>query len=206
MTMTNSRYLKDFHAIERELWRLFALFGDLCARCARLTLRESTAGQRQQRDQWCCCMIDNQVHDNWPSLNALQCRRDSGWYEKLEPLNMGRMPGNGPCPALGPEGCRLPRWRPITCTTQLCTKMLTVLQKLELYEGPLNAALQIEDIVALPDVLPRLYGTAKREIEKVSVSEVERYLSRIRSYRLQFKAVGDKKRLAAIDDVLPDIA
>ena len=108
---TNSRYLKDFYEIERELWRFFALFGDLCGRCARKTLRESASGQRQARDQWCCCMIDNQVHDTWETLNPLQCRRDRGWYEKLVPLELGRMPGNGPCPALGPTGCRLPRWR-----------------------------------------------------------------------------------------------
>lgn len=202
---TNSRYLKDFYQIERELWRFFALFGDLCGRCARKTLRESASGQRQARDQWCCCMIDNQVHDNWQTLNPLQCRRDRGWYEKLEPLEMGRMPGNGPCPALGPTGCRLPRWRPITCTTQLCTKMLEVLKRTGLYDGPIDFARQIEDILPLPDILPRLYGSAKGKAagRKVGNEEVQRYLQTIRQYREQLAAVGDPARQAAIDAVLP---
>jgi hypothetical protein len=200
---TNSRYLQDFYQIERELWRLFALFGDLCGRCARKTLHESASGQRAARDQWCCCMIDNQVHDNWQTLNPLQCRRDRTWYEKLEPLEMGRMPGNGPCPALGEKGCRLPRWRPITCTTQLCTKMLEVLNHTGLYNGPTAFARQIEDIRELPDILPTLYGSAKRETRKVSRDEVTQYLATIRDYREAFKAVGDANRQKAIDAVLP---
>ncbi len=200
---TNSRYLKDFHEIERELWRFFALFGDLCGRCARKTLRESASGQRQARDQWCCCMIDNQVHDTWETLNPLQCRRDRGWYEKLVPLELGRMPGNGPCPALGPTGCCLPRWRPITCTTQLCSKMLEVLKRTGLYDGPTNLALQIEDLLPLPAILPVLYGSAKGAVRKVGNEEVQCYLQTIRQYRERLAAVGEPARQAAIDAVLP---
>ncbi len=57
--------------------------------------------------------------------------------------------GNGPCPALGPCGCRLKKYRPITCTTQLCSKMLAVLKELGLIDAPTRSALQIEDLVTL---------------------------------------------------------
>lgn len=204
MMETNSQYLRQFHELERELWRFYALFGDLCGRCARKTLRESASGQRRDRDQWCCCMIDNQVHDTWQTLNPLQCRLDRSWYEKLTPLQLGRMPGNGPCPALGPTGCQLRQLRPITCTTQLCVKMLRVLKRLGLYEGPADFALQIEDIIALPDILPALYGSSKQKARKVTPNEVALYRQVVRGYRDRLAAVAGKSRQAAIDTELPD--
>jgi hypothetical protein len=203
MMETNSQYLRWFHELERELWRFYALFGDLCGRCARRTLRESAAGQRQKRDQWCCCMIDNQVHDNWETLNPLQCRHDRGWYEKLEPLPLGRMPGNGPCPALGPTGCRISQLRPITCTTQLCVKMLRVLKRLGLYDGATDFAMQIEDILTLPAILPVLYGSTRRKNETVSLADVDRYRQSIRDIRGRMAALDATRRQAAIDAELP---
>ncbi len=200
--MTNSQYLKWFHQIEKELWKLFAQFDDLCARCAVQTLRESKSGQRKDRDEWCCCMIDNQVHDNWDILNAHQCRSNRNWYEKLVPLDIGRMPGNGPCPALGPTGCQLEKHRPITCTTQLCSKMLKVLNILNLVRCSVTRALQIEDIIALPDILPALYGT-NRNPRKVSKEEVECYLTTIKSLRKRYAALPQKLRREAIDRVMP---
>jgi len=200
---TNSQHLRWFHELERELWRFYALFGDLCGRCARKTLRESSAVQRQGRDQWCCCMIDNQVHDNWETLNPLQCRRDRGWYESLVPLPLGRMPGNGPCPALGPSGCRLPRHRPITCTTQLCVKMLRVLKRLDLYAGHTDSARQIEDILPLPDILPVLYGAAKNKRATATPAQVEQYRSAIRALRDRMASLAPAARQAAIDAELP---
>lgn len=199
----NSQYLRWFHALERELWSLYALFGDLCGRCARKTLRDAAAGCREGRDQWCCCMIDNQVHDNWETLDPLQCRRDRGWYAKLTPLPLGRMPGNGPCPALGPTGCRLPQHRPITCTTQLCVKMLRVLQRLDLYAGHADFALQIEDIVPLPRILPVLYGSAGKKGAAVSVEDVDQYRRSIRVLRERMAARGLAVLQAAIDAELP---
>lgn len=184
---TNSRYLTWFYEIEKALWALFGEFGDLCARCAEQTLRDLAAGRRDKRETWCCCMIDNQVHDNWPSLDAVQQRRDTKWYQKLQPLDLGRMPGNGPCPALGPRGCRLPKHRPITCTTQLCPQMLQVLNDLKLVRCPAHHALQIEDLVSLPDILPALYGTSRKP-QKVSRAEVETYIERIRTLRTRFVA------------------
>lgn len=203
MMETNSQYLRQFHELERELWRFFALFGDLCGRCARKTLRESASGQRRDRDQWCCCMIDNQVHDTWQTLNPLQCRMNRKWYEMLTPPSIGRMPGNGPCPALGPSGCQLRQLRPITCTTQLCVKMLSVLKRLGLYDGPVNAALQIEDIITLPDILPSLYGSSKRTARQVSSGEVSLYRQTIRAYREGMAAADIRVRQAAIDAELP---
>ncbi len=196
--MTNGRYLKWFNMIEKELWRLFALFGDLCSRCAQKTLRESAAGQRSARERWCCCMIDNQVHDNWEALNPIQLRSDRNWYEKLQRLDMGRMPGNGPCPALGPTGCQLKKHRPITCTTQLCSQMLEVLNQLNLVKSPVHSALQIEDIIDLPDILPSLYGT-RRKPRKVTQSEVDQYLVSVRNLRKRFSAIPIEKRKHAID-------
>lgn len=200
---TNSQYLRWFHELERELWRFYAQFGDLCGRCARRTLRESAASQRHQRDQWCCCMIDNQVHDNWESLNPLQCRYDGRWYEKLKPLSPGRMPGNGPCPALGENGCRLAKLRPITCTTQLCVKMLRVLKRLGLYAGKTDAALQIEDIITLPAILPVLYGSSQKKNGNVSVSEVDQYRHSVRVLRERMATLTLPVRQAAIDSELP---
>jgi hypothetical protein len=185
---TNSQYLKWFYEIEKTLWSFFALFGDMCARCAEQTLRESQSGRRKGRDEWCCCMIDNQVHDNWEVLNVNQSRRDRGWYEKLEQVELGRsMPGNGPCPALGPKGCQFPKHRPITCTTQLCSRMLVELNRSGVVRCPTHHALQIEDLIELPDILPALYGTSRKP-RKVSRSEVDAYIERVAALRGRFAA------------------
>jgi hypothetical protein len=197
---TNGRYLKWFNDIEKELWRLFALFGDLCGRCALQTLADAAAGRRDNRADWCCCMIDNQVHDNWAALNSNQSRSDSGWYEKLERLDLGRMPGNGPCPALGEQGCRLKKLRPITCTTQLCNKMLSVLNCLGLVQSPCHSALQIEDLVGLPNILPSLYGTARKP-QKITAADVEHYLATVRELRFRFRSIPQTEREKAINTV-----
>jgi Fe-S-cluster containining protein len=196
--MTNSRYLKWFYQIEKELWKFFDRFGDLCSRCALQTLEESAGGRRANRDRWCCCMIDNQVHDNWEALNANQNRSDRNWYAKLKPLDMGRMPGNGPCPALGPTGCQLNKHRPITCTTQLCSRMLEVLNSLKLVKCPVHRALQIEDIIELPDILPGLYGSGRKPC-KISADEVEVYIRTVRQLRKKMAALPQKQREQAIN-------
>ena len=203
MASIHSRDLQQFHEIERALWKLFALFDPLCGRCARKTLREHAAGKRDDREFWCCCMIDNQVHDHWDTLNPVQSHYDRKWYDKLAPLPMRRMPGNGPCPALGEQGCRLRKCRPVTCTTQLCAKMLAVLQRLGLYDGCTTAARQIEELVPLPDVLHALYCQGNKG-KKVTPEEVQTYLESIGYYRSRFSAVDASVRKAAIDSVLPD--
>jgi len=201
--MTNSQYLQWFNQIEKALWAFFDQFEDLCSRCAVKTLQDVERGQRKGRDQWCCCMIDNQVHDNWEALNAIQLRTERGWYEKLPRQDMGRsMPGNGPCPALGPTGCQIKRHRPITCTTQLWSKMLVVLKALKLVDCPTHHALQIEDLIELPDILPTLYGTARKP-RQVSREEVEQYIGAIRALRGRFAALPVDARRQAVEQGLP---
>ncbi|MBT3194745.1 MAG: hypothetical protein HN341_19530 [Verrucomicrobia bacterium] len=201
--MTNSQYLKWFYQIEKALWALFDQFEDLCSRCAVKTLQEVERGQRKGRDAWCCCMIDNQVHDNWEALNANQLRADRDWYEKLPRQDMGRsMPGNGPCPALGETGCQLKKHRPITCTTQLCTKMLVALNASNLVKCPTHHALQIEDLIDLPDILPSLYGTTRKP-KKVTRDEVNRYVATIRSFRDRFAALPPAQRKKALERAMP---
>ncbi len=180
----NSQYLKWFHQIEKSLWSFFSLFGDLCNDCALQTLDDISSGKKAGRDLWCCCMIDNQVHDNWESLNAVQTRSNRDWYESIRRPKGARSIGNGPCPALGERGCRLKKCRPITCTTQLCSKMLVVLKDAGMTRKPTHAALQIEDLIDLPDILPDLYGTRKGG--KVSASDVEGYISKVREFGRAF--------------------
>ncbi len=183
--LVNGNYLKWFHQIEKELWSLFSLFGDLCGICARDTLAALDSGERKGRDAWCCCMIDNQVHDNWDALDAVQTRFDRNWYEPIKRPKGARSIGHGPCPALGDQGCRLKKCRPITCTTQLCSKMLNVLKDLKIINKPTHAALQIEDLIDLPDIMPDLYGTRKGG--KVSQADVDEYISAVRRMKKQFK-------------------
>ncbi len=189
----NSNYLGWFHQIEKALWSFFALFGNLCSTCARQTLEDISTRERKGRDAWCCCMIDNQVHDNWESLNVVQSRFDRHWYESIRRPKGARTVGNGPCPALGDNGCRLKKCRPITCSTQLCSKMLLILNDLGVIRKPTQAALQIEDLISLPDILPDLYGTRKGK--KVSLPDVETYLSQVKLLKDKFaKAMTASKR------------
>jgi hypothetical protein len=197
MQATNSQYLKWFHGVEKALWAFFALFGDLCRRCAEQTQRDVESGRRDRRESWCCCMIDNQVHDNWESLNAIQSQFDRDWYAAFRRVGVARMPGNGPCPALGERGCRIGKFRPITCTTQLCDKMLGVLHDLDVIGKPANSPLQIEDLIPLPDILPALYGTGKPR--RVLASEVEAYLAGVRAIREKLAAVPPEARRRAVE-------
>jgi hypothetical protein len=193
----NSQYLKWFHAIEKALWSFFALFGDMCARCAANTRQAVDNGERDNWESWCCCMIDNQVHDNWESLNAVQSRFDRNWYEPMRRPERPRMPGNGPCPALGPRGCLLAKCRPITCTTQLCDKMLRVLHELGIIKKPAQTELQIEDLIPLPPILPALYGTGKPR--KVLDSEVDAYIAAVKGFRDKLANIPPERRREAVN-------
>ena len=199
--MLNSQYLRWFHGIEKTLWSFFSLFGDLCSRCANMTLDEVASNRRAQRDNWCCCMIDNQVHDNWEALNAIQERFNRNWYEPLRRQDRPRMPGNGPCPALGPHGRLLKKYRPITCTTQFCTKMLAVLHRLGIVKNRAQSALQIEDLIKLPDILPTLYGSDRRR--SIQQTDVDAYITAVRALTARLAAIPERDRIAAIDTILP---
>ena len=198
----NSQYLKWFNEIEKSLWSFFKVFDPLCERCATRTLREVAEGRRDERNEWCCCMIDNQIHDTWQWLNPIQSRINRNWYDPLKKRkdeNKLKMPGNGPCPALGSHGCTLTKLRPITCTTQLCSKMLVVLNKMGIIKTKTKSAMQIEDLIKLPDILPSLYGSIAKP-EKVCKEDVQAYISAIRKIKNQMQAVSDLERKQIIED------
>lgn len=181
------------------MWAFFRLFDDLCSLCATKTIEQTAKGIRDKRKSWCCCMIDDQIHDNWQSLNSIQCRIDPKWHEKLrqetaekEDLKIRRMPGNGPCPALSPKGCLIKQYRPITCTTQLCEKMLFVLGETGVIKKTRHAPLQIEDIISLPNILPELYGV--RRNRKIKKEEVAEYIKAVQELRDRFRQVDPKSK------------
>lgn len=201
----NSEYIKWFKEIEKTMWAFYRLFDDLCSLCAVKTIDQTAGAVRDKRKSWCCCMIDDQIHDNWQSLNSIQCRIDPKWHEKLkqekeisrekEDLKIRRMPGNGPCPALGTKGCLIKQYRPITCTTQLCEKMLFILGETGVIKKTRHAPLQIEDIISLPNILPDLYGV--RRNKKVNKEEVADYIKAVQELRDKFRRIDPevKKKL-----------
>ena len=192
----SSQYLRWFQEIEKSLGALFRLFSGLCGQCYSQTMAQAVSGERAKRGYWCCCVIDNQVHDHWTQLNAVQIRADRQWYQKMKipkdhPARR-RFPGNGPCPALGPQGCQISRCRPITCTTQLCEKMLYVLAEARLISGPIDSPRQIEDIISLPDILPALYGCRKNQA--VTAAEVQAYLAALAEFTARLARIDVKQR------------
>jgi len=62
--------------------------------------------------------------------------------------------------------------------------MLVILKDLGVLQKSTHAALQIEDLIAVPDILPDLYGTRKGR--KVSLSDVEAYLSGVKRMKEKF--------------------
>jgi hypothetical protein len=177
----NSQYISWYARIEKELFSFFMLFDDLCSLCYKKTIEQACGGSRKKRKFWCCCLIDNQVHGYWEQLNAIQTKFDRKWYSDLKEkkLNLGRsMPGEGPCPALGPKGCMLSHHRPLTCTTQLCEKMLYVLNELTILDVAHFSPLQIEDVIKLPIIGEELYGI-KLKSKKVFEKDVREYLDSV---------------------------
>ncbi|MBU0670593.1 hypothetical protein KKF29_00375 [Patescibacteria group bacterium] len=206
----SSIHLELFKEIEKSLWRLFWLFENLCFLCYQETVKQiNEGGARNNRKYWCCCTIDNQVHDNWESLNAVQ-RRIGGknWYEETrkethyfrsEIINR-RMPGNGPCPALCETGCTIKRFRPITCTTQLCEKMLFVLSRLAVENVAWDKPLQIEDIINLPEILKALYGLGSKQ--KVHLQHAKEYIKAVNKLRAKFSRVDAEKKKQLIEGAI----
>ncbi|MBT3294890.1 MAG: hypothetical protein HN383_06440 [Verrucomicrobia bacterium] len=62
--------------------------------------------------------------------------------------------------------------------------MLVVLNDLGVIRSPTHTALQIEDVITLPDILPDLYGTRKGR--NVGLSDVEAYLSEVYRTKKRF--------------------
>ncbi len=206
----NSGNLGLFKEIEKSLWRFFRLFDNLCFLCYQETLRQvNEGGTRSNRKYWCCCMIDNQVHDNWESLNVIQQRiGGKNWYEKIKKetnffrseIVKKRMPGNGPCPALCETGCLIKRFRPITCTTQLCEKMLFILSRLAIENATWSKPLQIEDIIKLPEILKTLYGLESKR--KVYRQHAKEYIKSVNKIRTKFARVDAVKKKQLIEEAI----
>lgn len=206
----SSGNLELFKEIEKSLWRFFRLFDNLCFLCYQETAKQvNERGVRNNRKYWCCCMIDNQVHDNWKSLNIVQ-QRISGknWYEEIKKATdfyrseiiRKRMPGNGPCPALCKTGCLIKKFRPITCTTQLCEKMLFVLLKLAIKNVAWNKSLQIEDVIKLPEILKTLYGLENKH--KVHREHAKEYIKSVNKLRVKFGLVDVTKKKQLIEKAI----
>lgn len=206
----SSGNLKLFKEIEKSLWRFFRLFDNLCLLCYQETVKQINEGKgRDNQKYWCCCMIDNQVHDNWESLNAIQQKIDGkNWYKKIkketdffqnEIINR-RMPGNGPCPAFGEIGCMIKGFRPITCTTQLCEKMLFVLSKLTIKNIVWDKPLQIEDIVKLPNILRTLYGLENKH--KIYHQHAKEYIKSVNKIKTKFSQVNVVKKKQLIEETI----
>lgn len=204
LLQTNSQYLKWYSGIESELSLFFKLFSPLCTECFSRTVDQVELQERSHRHHWCCCLIDNQVHDHWKPLDAIQKRQDSQWYQKLigkgRVMKKGRMPGNGPCPALGPSGCLMKKYRPVTCNTQICEKMLYVLSRASVIKCETARPLQTEDILDVPDILPELYGM--RRSRQITEQDVRKYREAIAKLRRAMEAIPEEKRLSFVAEAI----
>ena len=141
-------------------------------------------------------------------LDAIQSRFDRGWYNKLQEkslnLSCRRMPGNGPCPALGSKGCMIAKCRPVTCNTQLCEKMIYILVKAGVISPQKKAPLQSEDIISLPSILPDLFGCQHggKVRQKFRQEDIVTYISAVNRVKAVFARVPiDKRRYLASEAI-----
>ena len=191
--------LKEFGKLEKSLLRFFKLFDDLCSFCFEQT--KQSIGNRKKLDfeKCCCCLVDNQVHDHWKALeknqkqvigpNWIKCLNNSSNFEF-------KKAGKGPCPALSDKGCSLKSHRPPTCTTQLCSHMVMVLENLGICGVDQNAIqCQIEDILKVPSPLNALYGIGK---SKVDTFMIERFQEEFLILYEKFRSIRLEDRQRAI--------
>ncbi len=99
-------------------------------------------------------MIEEYTADVCPSCTDVCCRQKHGLYRERDirylralevaiPLRDTARPLEGPCEAMGPWGCILPRWlRPFKCTWYFCEPLLAALDR-----GPQKKARQITIIM-----------------------------------------------------------
>ncbi len=205
----NSNYLEWYKEIEKSLWRFFRLFDNLCLLCFQETITQiNDGGLRNNRNYWCCCITDNQIHDNWESINAIQKRiGGKNWYQKIKSktdfrnsIFKRRLPGNGPCPALCEQGCLIQQFRPITCATQLCEKMLYILSKLEIKNVAWSTPLQIEDIIELPEILRIIYGLNHKH--KASRKHAIEYINSVNKIKDALLCVNLQKKTQVINETI----
>jgi|GEM_PF-1496461 len=176
--------LNTYRQLEQKLIRVFRHFDGLCKHC----FDDSVTALRDHRnvdpDDLCCCLVDNQVQDHWRTTNAAQtAAHGSRWNKVLADketdwLNVGRrrLPGNGPCPALSCSGCILKDFRPPTCSTQLCPKMLRILNNLKIVTGPTTAPRQLEELGGVPSPLNAMFGLPGPKATPKSIAQFAHWL------------------------------
>ncbi|MEK7139491.1 MAG: hypothetical protein AAB817_02220, partial [Patescibacteria group bacterium] len=106
-----------------------------------------------------------------------------------------RLPGNGPCPALSCNGCILKSFRPPTCSTQLCPKMLRILNELGVVAGTTGAPRQIEDMAGIASPLNSLFGLDKT---KATAADIDRFSQVIDDLDRQCRAIPPEQWTAAV--------
>ncbi len=194
--------LQLYKKVEKNLKSFFRLFDDLCLYCFNESIDYLRGGGRDNYDELCCCITDNQVHDHWPYLNSIQkITNGLQWLAKMDKtgLEIGRhrLPGNGPCPALCESGCVIKRFRPPTCSTQLCRKMIFILHELNTIDRlPKCIPCQIEDIVGIQSPMDLLYGIKKGKPDE---NEIDVFIEAIRQLALRMSAVKIDVRKIAIE-------
>lgn len=201
--MPTRQELLAYQRLEKKMARLFRHFGDLCKHC----FDHSVVALRERRDvdrrELCCCLVDNQVQDHWTTLNAAQNTMNGpNWSKKLDAndqstIDVGqrRLPGNGPCPALSCTGCILNSFRPPTCSTQLCPKMLRILNELGVITGPTAAPRQIEEVAGIKSPLNGLFGINKAT---ATAADIDRFSTAIEDLDRQCRELPPAQWTAAV--------
>jgi len=144
------------------------------------------------------------TNGHWESLNPIQSRFDCHWYEKLTAngcvTKKNSLPGNGPCPALGLSGCRVKKCRPATCSTQVCEKMLYVLNQSGTVACKTSSPLQIEELIGVTDIMFELCGIKNRR--EITASDVREYKDAVARLRTRLASVQNGNRQTLIEQAL----
>ena len=95
-------------------------------------------------------LFEEYTADVCPGCSDVCCRQKHGLYQETDirylrtlevpvPERDAARPLEGPCEAMGPGGCMLPRWmRPFKCTWYFCDPLLAALN-----QGPQKKARQV---------------------------------------------------------------
>jgi len=166
--------LESYRAVEKRLRVLFDTFHDLCVFCFAESLASARAGRRLSPATACCCLVDNQVHDYWPVLDSVHRRVEGpSWQKELERAGVGlggKRVVRGPCLALSCRGCVLDKFRPPTCSTQLCSYIVNVMVDLDVIKKPRTTPCQVEDLIGEASPLDVLFGVRKGQVNEGDIS------------------------------------
>jgi|GEM_PF-5312796 hypothetical protein len=196
-TLTNRADLKRYREVERLLKRFFLLFGNLCSYCFSESMAAISSGIRPNK-AFCCCLIDNQVHDHWEALREVQeIVNGPNWVRAINEnsLETGRrrLPGNGPCKALCSQGCLLSSMRPPGCSTLVCSHMVFVLCELKLIEPRDIEDCEIDKLLGAVSPLEHLYG-----LKRGDTPSEEAFIKALLFIESKFRNVPNVTRNSAI--------